>query len=156
MTAAPGTYDCNHLRDTKQELLRWHLPEFLNIRFFNRVNRAQEIVSLLNTSLPSPSVKRSQLNIFFFQLSPGDPIHYWGTIKCIWESNQQQKTDGRLCGNRKFIWGVLIKPMPSSRAFWHTSLLNLTPFIFVWQLVAHDALGLVIISSCLRLHIWYL
>lgn len=146
----------NDPQKTFTEVQRVPISEILGTIFFNRVNRAQEIVSLLNTSLPSPSVKRSQLNIFFFQLSPGDPIHYWGTIKSIWESNQQQKTDGRLCGNRKFIWGVLIKPMPSSRAFWHTSLLNLTPFIFVWQLVAHDALGLVIISSCLRLHIWYL
>ena len=85
------------------EVQRVPISEILGTIFFNRVNRAQEIVSLLNTSLPTPSVKRSQLNIFLFQLSPGDPMHYWGTIKGIWESNQQQKTDGRLCGNRRFI-----------------------------------------------------
>lgn len=131
---------------------------FWNTRYniFNRVNRAQEIVSHLNTSLSSPSVKRSQLNIFFFQLSPRDTIHYWGAIKGIWESNQQWKTDGGFCGNHKFIWGMHIKLMPFYRAFWHTSLLNLTPLIFVWQLAVHDALGLVIRSSRLRLHIWYL
>lgn len=131
---------------------------FWNTRYniFNRVNRAQEIISHLNTFVPSRSVKRSQLNIFFFQLSPGDSIHYWGAIKGIWKSNQQQKTDGRFRSNPRFIWGMHIKLMPLYRAFWHTSLLNLTPLIFLWQLAAHDALGLVLISSRLRLHIWYL
>lgn len=104
--------------------------------FFNRVNRAQEIVSHLNTSLPFPSVKRSQLNIFFFQLSPGDSIHYWGPIKGISASTQQWKTDGRFLSHHKFIWRMHIKPLPFCRAFWHTSLLNSTPLIFMWQLTA--------------------
>lgn len=83
------------------------ISEMLGTIFFNRVNRAQEIVSHLNTSLPSLSVKRNQLNIFFFQLSPGDPIHYWGGYKGIWNSNQQQKTDGRSCSNHRFIWRMI-------------------------------------------------
>lgn len=37
MTAAPVASDRNLLRDPKQELLIWDLPEFLNMRFFNRV-----------------------------------------------------------------------------------------------------------------------
>lgn len=120
----------NDPQKTFAEVQRVPISEILGTIFFNRVNRAQEIVSHLNTSLPSPSVKRSQLNIFFFLLSPGDPFPYWGAIKGIWKSNQQQKTDGRFHGNHRFISGMLIKLMPFFQSLLTHSLFEFDPFNF--------------------------
>lgn len=131
------------------------ISEMLGTIFFNRVNRAQEIVSHLNTSLPSLSVKRNQLNIFFFQLSPGDPIHYWGAIKVFGtQTNSKRQMAGPVAITGSSEGWLLTSG--TFRSLWHTSFLILTSLIFAWQLAVHNVLGLVIISSCLRLHIWYL